>query len=224
MQPNDPLIYLLLLFVLTIWLSHIIQQQLAFFLTYVTPTPNVAITFLATLFWPGIVLHETAHYLSALLLGVRPLRITFHPTISPNGRTLFGSVTIEHTGPIRHSLIGLAPLVAGIAVLWFITSTLPSSTFALFAHWTTYPWLYLVSIITITMTPSTADRRFWVASLVVSGLLLFILRHPMLTILLSTVRHVSHVLLPPFTLAAFVNAPLAIICTILNQFHRAEKQ
>jgi hypothetical protein len=68
-----------------------------------------------------VVIHELSHWLMAKLLGVR----VSLPTIGPvrrgrSKRVSLGSVRVGKVDPVRASLIGMAPLLGGSAVILLI--------------------------------------------------------------------------------------------------------
>jgi len=70
---------------------------------------------------PGVVIHELSHWLMAKLLGVR----VSLPAIGPvrrgrSKRVSLGSVRVGKVDPVRASLIGMAPLLGGSAVILLI--------------------------------------------------------------------------------------------------------
>ena len=69
--------------------------------------------------FPGVLIHELSHALAAWLMGVKVRRMSLGiRRKGTGGQVSLGSVDIGSTGPIRASLIGLAPFVAGsIAIL-----------------------------------------------------------------------------------------------------------
>ena len=61
---------------------------------------------------PGVVLHESAHYLACLLTGTRVSRfVPFSPGNLPDGRLRLGYVRHERRSAPITALIGLAPVV-----------------------------------------------------------------------------------------------------------------
>lgn len=67
---------------------------------------------------PGVVIHELSHWLAATLLGVRVRRFSLGPVRKARSRKVsFGSVQVSNADPLRGSLIGLAPLLGGSAVV-----------------------------------------------------------------------------------------------------------
>lgn len=69
---------------------------------------------------PGTVLHESCHLVMCLCLGVRPRRGTrlFWPTPNEDGSVTFGQVRHKAVGPVRRTLISIAPLLLGpLAIL-----------------------------------------------------------------------------------------------------------
>lgn len=142
---------------------------------------RVAMTLYALFILPGTIVHEVAHWLVALLLGVRASLPRVLPSgVDANGRMVLGYVQIQRTDPLRHSLIGVAPLLAGSALIAWMASqifTLPLPTLTqsgmdglerLFAALPSVfqvadAWLYLYLLFAIAngMLPSPRDRESW---------------------------------------------------------------
>jgi hypothetical protein len=75
---------------------------------------------------PGTALHEAAHYLACLALGV-PItgRVRlFWPQLTASGDVVLGSVPHARTGALRQALISIAPLLLVPAVLTLATALL----------------------------------------------------------------------------------------------------
>lgn len=138
---------------------------------------SVAIWLYFFLFLPGIFLHELSHYVMALLLRVNVGNFSLWP--QKKGKELvLGSVQVRGVGPLRHSLVGAAPLLFGsLAVLIIgrflhfdalgsemmrgdLTAVLDilSGSIATPDFWL---WLYLLFAIANAMMPSAADRVYW---------------------------------------------------------------
>lgn len=126
----------------------------------------------ALLMLPGTLIHELSHFIVAKLLGVRTGRISLRPHPSPDGHWWqLGNIRVAETDIVRGSLIGLAPLLVGSALLvgivhWGLgVSTLTagpqSGTPGLGNLQRTWPWLYLLLVIGNSMFPSPSDRRTW---------------------------------------------------------------
>lgn len=105
-------IELLVLFLL----SRTLTRVLSYFLFRLTKSAKVTIYSMALLFFPGTVIHELAHAISAGLLGVHVGTMEFTPKLEGE-RVKLGSVQIAHTDPLRRFLIGAAPFFAGTALL-----------------------------------------------------------------------------------------------------------
>lgn len=71
------------------------------------------------LFFPGVVIHEFSHWLVAELLFVHVHDVDFVPQVK-NGRIRLGSVQIRETDALRRFIIGVAPVVIGITLLFII--------------------------------------------------------------------------------------------------------
>jgi hypothetical protein len=149
---------------------------------------EVAVVLYALPLLPGIVLHELSHAVAALLMGVRVGRISIRPQRAGE-RVQLGFVPVEKTDPVRASLIGLAPLITGSAVITLIgyltfgvealsAALVPLDlgrvTSALRSWLATQDvglWAYVVFTISNTMFPSRADRQAWAPVLLFLALL-----------------------------------------------------
>ena len=82
------------------------------------------------LVFPGVVLHEGAHYLACLLTGTKVVRFApFSPQRATDGRLVLGYVRHERRAfPIR-AIIGLAPVILNPLGLLFTTALLTPLTF-----------------------------------------------------------------------------------------------
>ncbi|MEI6044064.1 MAG: hypothetical protein WCS37_06700 [Chloroflexota bacterium] len=149
---------------------------------------------------PGVVIHELSHWSFAKILMVRTGKISFYrPTRDPYrpGWITLGSLTVYCRDPIRMSLIGLAPLLVGVALLLLLSillglnqtlgsqmtpdntlqmlTSLPGLLIATLNRPINLLWLYLVFVVTSHMFPSMPDRRRWFSGLIVPILFLLAL-------------------------------------------------
>ncbi len=125
---------------------------------------------------PGIVVHEAAHWVTAWVLGLKPGKFTIWP--KRRGRMVgLGSVTALRGGPLRDSLVGMAPLiagtilVAGMASAWFGGAELEQNLAggslarwfealaAAFRRPDSALWAYGIFVIANGMMPSAPDRE-----------------------------------------------------------------
>lgn len=160
-----------------IWINRRLHQRLYQFLLLCTGSSQFAMLGLFLLFLPGIVLHESTHWVVAYALRLKPHSFTLWPKLR-DGKTLeMGSVQMKGAGIWRETLVGMAPLVAGSAV----TALIGARVFGLhdlilhllrlqpleglrlirtaFAAPDSALWLYLVFAVGNTMLPSASDRR-----------------------------------------------------------------
>ncbi|MGC8874973.1 MAG: hypothetical protein ACP5SI_11090 [Chloroflexia bacterium] len=99
--------------------------------------PAVALGVYAMLTLPGFFLHEGAHILVALALGVPVRGFTLIPRPDPEG--LSAAVEVSPRGPIRMAAVALAPLLAGMAALALLTTIFP------YDPGSSYPWMRLAA-------------------------------------------------------------------------------
>jgi hypothetical protein len=139
---------------------------------------------------PGVALHELSHAIMAALLGVKTANLTLIPQRQPDGHVRLGSLQVERVDVVRSSLIGLAPLLAGSAVIVLIIrfafdvntlgaavqhgdmAGLLSSLGGLLRAPDAWLWLYLLFSIANAMLPSPSDRETWLPVVLFSLLLL----------------------------------------------------
>lgn len=142
-----------------------------------TGSKMVALWIYFFLFLPGVLVHEVSHYLAALALRVPVTRFSLWPKMV-RGQLILGSVEVRNTDPLRHSIIGVAPLFGGSALVLLIGRLLQFDAlgYALLGGDVTqmwavvsqslltpdfWLWLYLLFAVANAMFPSAADRVYW---------------------------------------------------------------
>lgn len=128
---------------------------------------------------PGVILHELSHVLMAFILRVRTQGFTVVPRRDVDGHVALGSVIVERVDPVRASLIGLAPFLAGSIAIWWIGQsafglsnlgatllsgdgpTIGDAINQMIHQPDAWLWLYLLFAISNTMFPSASDRETW---------------------------------------------------------------
>jgi hypothetical protein len=173
-----PLLWLAVTLALLLLVERWIHRHLQGMMLLLTDDPDIAVPLYALPLLPGIVLHELSHAITALLLGVRVGRITIRPKLAGQ-RVQLGFVPVEKTDVVRASLIGLAPLVSGSAVILLIGYRVfgvdalgaalaggdPANAAAGLLEALGAPdawlWAYVVFAVSNTMLPSRSDRQAW---------------------------------------------------------------
>lgn len=179
-----PFIWVALTIPILLLLQRWIHRHLHGVAFLITGKRNWAVILYALILFPGVLLHELSHWLTATILGVRTGSISLLPKTGADGTIQLGFVEYyksSRVGPIRESLIGSAPLVTGTltvlliainvfdlpAILKSIQSenvdSLVDSLGILFATGDFLIWLYLIFAISNAMMPSASDRRAWPA-------------------------------------------------------------
>lgn len=161
----------------------------------ITGRPDRAVYLYALILFPGVLLHELSHWVTARLLGVRTGSFSVLPKRRPDGSIQLGYVEYYKSktlDPVRESIIGGAPLIVGTLVILLIglrvfdvpnlaaaveTGDVDALTLALTSFFETpfvLLWIYLIFAISNAMLPSAADRRAWpafiIAMLLLAGL------------------------------------------------------
>lgn len=175
----DPLFYLLAFLLPLLFVQRRLHAEIQLIFLLITRRVDLAIALFSILFFPGVLLHEGSHFLMAKLLGVRTGRVSLLPRSLPGGRLQMGSVETAVVDPLRETLIGAAPLIAGglfvafaglyqlgLLNLWNAYAALGADAALSAVPGMTggadfWVWLYLTFVVSSTMLPSASDRRAW---------------------------------------------------------------
>lgn len=121
----------------------------------------IGVRFMVVLLFPGTIIHELSHLFTAEILGVRTGKLSLVPEglEGPDGQEIqAGSVAIAKTDPIRRTVIGLAPVFVGLAVLAGLSYFLSSSPYS-HTTITTILLYYLLFTVSNTMFSSREDMK-----------------------------------------------------------------
>jgi hypothetical protein len=103
------------------WVKRWITQHLQELSIRWVGDPDVALILYFVIVMPGVVVHELSHWLAATLLGVPVRKLSIGPVRRGRSRKVsLGSIRVGNVDPVRASLIGLAPLLGGTAVILII--------------------------------------------------------------------------------------------------------
>jgi hypothetical protein len=198
---------LTILFLLNEWISRHIQG----IGLLITGHSEGGMVLVWLIFLPGIVLHEVSHWVTAHLLGLHPSRLRVWP--ERRGRLVrMGYVDFRAGGPLRESLVGLAPFLTGCAVLLGIATQVfgldeqmswkGAIQSVLGGLHQADLWLFIYLIFTVSngMMPSTSDRQAW------GSLLLY-----MLVVTVSLYALDLLPTLPPETLARWLRRAQVLV-------------
>ena len=189
MTAFDGLLWLLVALILFMLLQRSLHREIQAFFLILTRSPGVTQVVFALIFFPGVLLHETSHFLMAKLLRVQTGKFSLIPQAQPDGKLRLGYVETASGGFVRDALIGAAPLVTGSVFVaysaiyqmhllplwdlvrsadwggfWITLASVPKSS----DFWL---WFYLTFTISSTMMPSQSDRHAWLPlGLLVTGL------------------------------------------------------
>lgn len=109
------------LFILIIGIFIIVQQNMKFlsYLFFWLFKENETVIWLfSLLFLPGTFIHEFGHFIFAEGLGVRTFDFDIIPSVLPDKTIKLGGVQMEHTDVIRRTIVGIAPVLFGIILMW----------------------------------------------------------------------------------------------------------
>lgn len=153
------LLHLILLFFLLV-LLFIISRKTANYIYFIffllTNSQKLSIAIVSLILLPGTIVHELSHFLLASILRVPTGELSVIPTIDEkNGQVKAGRLEIGKVDPFRHALVGLAPLVVGILLIYVIGKIFFSS----YIQPITFIGIYLLFIVSATMFSSNKDME-----------------------------------------------------------------
>lgn len=138
------------------FLSRLITRALSRLIHARTRKLSHTVKLFSFVLFPGTFIHELAHYLTAHVLGVKTFSFDLLPELEGESVRL-GSVSMEQSDIVRRTIIGVAPLIIGLASIFFC--------FWLISRQSSYVlWqVALAGIFTFqmsnTMFPSKADMK-----------------------------------------------------------------
>src|SRR5690242_4031001 len=103
-----------------VFIQRLLHREIQAVFLISTRNPQLTIGLFAVLFFPGVFLHELSHFLMAKLLMVSTRGFSLVPQVKSDGRMQMGYVETAHSDIVRDSLIGLAPLITGMAFLAYV--------------------------------------------------------------------------------------------------------
>ncbi len=128
---------------------------------------------------PGVFVHEFAQYLVAGALNIKIKRVIAWPEAQDDGTLRLDFVQIKKAGRVSTAIIGAAPLIVGLALVWVISNhvlnledlltalgkgdlnLLGPALQKLVRTRDFFLWLYLVFAISNAMLPTPSDRQGW---------------------------------------------------------------
>lgn len=149
------------------FLSRFLTKTLSHVLLLITRSRKVTVTITALLFFPGVVIHELSHMLTAGILFVPVGDINLMPKLRENGELRLGSVMIGSTDIIRRAIIGLAPLLVGLVIILGVPFALQGQTTILYSAVV----VYILFEVGNTMFSSNKDLEGMAELVIVLGLL-----------------------------------------------------
>ncbi len=186
-SPFAGLIYFAACLLLFLLVQRWLHSELQAILLLLTRKPQLTVGLFSLLFFPGVLLHESSHFIAALILRVPARRFSVIPRVLPGGKIRMGYVETAATEPLRDALIGVAPLVSGLAVTaalgaWRL-GLLPLAELAFQGQGEAFLaglriipqqrdfwlWFYLAFTVSSTMLPSASDRRAWLPIILTIG-------------------------------------------------------
>lgn len=142
------LLFFLELFLLALFSSYLMGALFNLFYK-LTRSERIAAGLLAFLFLPGTILHELSHFLTASILMVPTGKIQVLPEFDGKG-VKFGSVQIAQADFFRRYLIGIAPVIFGLTLI-FLVMIYSLRSFSPQTPW----WMFFLAVFSIFQVANT---------------------------------------------------------------------
>lgn len=161
--------------ILLYFLSRRIAKQTSSLIFRITKSEKWTVWITSILFLPGTFLHELSHYLVAIALFIPVGEINFIPEFE-KGEVRLGSIEVGKTDFVRRFIVGIAPVIVGLVVLFALLLWIVN--FDNMSFWMMLASSYFVFVIGNTMFSSKKDMEgAWklLTSLAVMGVLFYLL-------------------------------------------------
>jgi len=156
------------LFLLLYFVSRRITKNIYLFAFLLTGGKLSSLNFLSFCLLPGTVIHELSHMIVGELLFVKTGEFSFKPQLDEGEKIQIGSLKIVKTDPVRRTIIGLAPFITGLIIIFSVFNFYLSKQFNNLAikqynNITIIQLIillvvsYLLSVISLTMFSSPKD-------------------------------------------------------------------
>lgn len=227
----------LAVFVIVLLFERVIHRALQEVMLLITADSYRATALYSLVLLPGVALHETSHALMAVVLGVKVRKFSLFPRKQGDGIQL-GMVEINATDAVRSSIIGAAPMFAGIIALMLIgwqvfnfgqiraaittgqVNGFLEALLAIARAPDAFLWFYAVFAIANTMMPSPSDRQAWPSVILVMGfvgaVVFFIGGMDLVNFITPAVRDGLRWLLTAFAITAFIDLIVIIALALFR--------
>jgi hypothetical protein len=122
-EPYSGLIFFILSLLVYLVVQRRLHREIQGVFLLLTRNPSLALGLFALLFFPGVLIHETSHWITAKVLGVRTGKLSLIPQLQPDGTLRLGYVEADPADILRETLIGAAPFISGILAVGWIAVT-----------------------------------------------------------------------------------------------------
>lgn len=161
-------------------------NQLFHFLHRFLHSDKKVFSLISILFLPGTILHELSHFFMAMILFLRVRDMKVLPEWHGNYIKL-GSVSYEKKDFIRSILVGIAPIVLGVIMFWWLTNfPIFSSTTPL---WIKVMGVYVIFVVSTTMFSSKQDLVdivYMIPVIIIAGIIVYFGKIDIINILRTT--------------------------------------
>lgn len=178
---NEPSLLFLLQIIALYFISKVTIQEIFLFFAIFTSNRKIVFILTSILFFPGTIIHEMAHFITAMILMLKVRDVDILPKLEKNQIKL-GRVLYEKKDVVRGIIVGVAPIFAGLLFFWFIShlEKIASTNIVITAF-----LIYAIFTVSTTMFSSKQDLIdiiFIIPFVIIFIIVLYFLQVPILSI------------------------------------------
>lgn len=235
-----PPLYLLFTIIIELILIFLLSRNIfsLLYTLFFLPTKHhtIAHTIATLLFLPGTIIHEFSHAVIARLMGVKIGQIRVYPfRDKETGELKAGNCEIEKVDPVRLTIIGIAPTILGILILYLIVlyifnKSLPSTDFILIIktllnlkNWPAYLGIFFISSTMFTSKKDLKEAAIVFPVLILFGFILYTMggRIPLISLFEKPLNSLSIVLgitlVVDVVIFTFLFIPVSLILSLIRR-------
>lgn len=213
--------FVLLEIILLFFISSFLKKSFLILFYTLFRRDSVVISLFSLLFYPGVVVHELSHFISAAILFVPIKDLILVPKLI-DGKLRGGSVVIARVDFLRRTIVGIAPLFGGIGVMWVIreigVTWMQNTEYGILYTFLSY---YLLFSISATMYSSQKDLEallYTIPFLLVMAGILYIVGFQFIWVIESLdrfegiLREIKDILIVPL----IINGSLLLVLSVVS--------
>lgn len=127
-------LFWLIIFLFEIFVIYKVSKKFQFLIlrlsTRISKNPVFAAKFLGFFLLLGTFIHEFSHFITAKFLFLKTGAFFLKPELHDEKNIRLGFIEVEPSDPFRNSIVGIAPLIFGVVIIYFLVSSIQFNNFS----------------------------------------------------------------------------------------------